>query len=369
MKEPMTWKERIMTVFSGQTPDRMPWFPRMHLWHAAHEKMGTLPEQYRGWSLEDILRDLGAGINGHSKVHSEEYKGVAIRKEQQGDREIYLYETPFGTLRNVWANPPSQARMALRAFQVEHMVKGPGDFDALHYLLDRLVIREDYAAFEADVRRIGVDGVAIAYMGPSPFQRFLRTYMGFEKGFVQIMETPQKVQGILQRLREICLEVVRVVAESPAEIVNLGDNLTVLLQSPAVFREHYLPFYQEACAILQRSGKKVAVHGDGEMKPLLPLLKDSGVDAVESFSPDPMTGCTLDEALKLADGRYIIWGGIPSILLCDPTTDAEFDAFMDHLFQLVSPGNPFVLSVGDNVMPEAHLDRVQRVCRIVREGW
>ncbi len=368
MKEPMTWKERILAVFSGRKPDRMPWFPRMHLWYAAHEKMGTLPERYRQWSLENILRDLGAGINGHSQVHSENYKEVEIQKEQQGDREIFLYETPFGKLRSVWSNPPTQARMALRAFQVEHMVKGSGDFNALHYLLDHLEIREDYASFEADARSIGGDGIAIAYMGPSPLQRILRTYMGFERGFLQLMETPQKVRGIIQRLWEICLQVVKVVAESPAEIVNVGDNLTVLLQSPAIFREHYLPFYQEACAILHSKGKKVAVHGDGEMKPLLPLLRDSGVNAVESFTPHPMTGCTLEEALKLAEGRYIIWGGIPSILLCDPVTEAEFDAYLDHLFQLVRPGDPFVLSIGDNVMPEAHLERVQRVCRLIREG-
>jgi hypothetical protein len=368
MNKPMTWKERILAVFSAQKPDRIPWFPRMHLWYAAHEKMGTLPERYRNWSLENILRDLGAGINGHSKVHSETFKGVEIQKEKQDERDIYTYKTPFGALRSVWATPQAQARKALRAFQVEHMVKGPGDFPALHYLLDHLEIREDYATFEADAQRIGSDGIAIAYMGPSPLQRLLREYMGFQQGFIQLMETPQKVREVLQRLREICLQVVRVVAESPAEIVNLGDNLTVLLQSPGIFRENYLPFYQEACAILHHGGKKVAVHGDGEMKPLLPLLRDSGVDAVESFTPHPMTGCTLDKALELAQGRYIIWGGVPSILLCDPTTEEEFEAFLDYLFKRVRPGDPFVLSVGDNVMPEAHLERVQAICRRVHEA-
>jgi len=367
MKAPMTWKGRIMAVLSGQKPDRIPWFPRMHLWYAAHAKMGTLPAKYRNWGLEDILRDIGAGINCQSKVHSETYNGVEIRKEKQGARDIYMYSTPFGTLRSVWTTPPTQARMALRPFQVEHMVKGPKDFPALMHLLDRLEIREDYATFEEDARRIGDDGVAITYMGPSPLQRFLREYAGFQEGFLLTMEMPHKVREILHRLREICLDVVRVIAASPGEIINIGDNLTVLLQSPAVFREHYLPFYREACTILHDAGKKVVVHGDGEMKPLLPLLRDSGVDGVESFTPHPMTGCTLDEALDLAAGRLVIWGGIPSILLCDPVPQKEFKAFLDYLFKRVRPGDPFVLSVGDNVMPEAHLERVLAVCRRVQE--
>ena len=65
--------------------------------------------------------------------------------------------------------------------------------------------------------------------------------------------------------------------------------------------------------------------------------------------------------------KVIIWGGIPSVLLCDPVTDAQFEDYMHDLFRTIAPGDAFILGVADNVMAEGILERVKRVTEWVEE--
>ena len=51
----------------------------------------------------------------------------------------------------------------------------------------------------------------------------------------------------------------------------------------------------------------------------------------------------------------------------DPFTDEKFDAFVARTLAEIAPGDGIVLGVGDNVMPDAKIDRVVRVARMVEE--
>ena len=78
--------------------------------------------------------------------------------------------------------------------------------------------------------------------------------------------------------------------------VEFPDNLHGLMTNPNLFEAYCLPAYQQYSDILHAQGKVVGTQGDGELKPLLGLLAESGLDVCESFSPAPLTSCTLDEA-------------------------------------------------------------------------
>ena len=364
----MTWKKRILSVFEENKPDKIPWFPRMQLWYGAHKKMGTLPEKYENWSVADICRDLDVGIHWPSSVHTENYENFNISIEKNKFGESISYETPYGTLRCAYQASEEMIKRGIVPYLVEHPVKDPKDLDAMLFLLDHIDLKENYETFEKDVNQIGEDGIVLAHMGASPCQRFLRELMGFEQGFLLLYDQPPKLDEILQKLQDICGRIVRIIADSPAKIIKLQDNLTAAFHSPAIFKEYYLPFYLEISDVFHNHGKIFVVHGDGEMKPLLDILADSGIDAVEQFTPHPMTRCTLGEALEEARDRYALWGGIPSTLLCDPISEEEFDSFLDHMFNIIDPKDRFILSVGDNVMPEAHLHRLQKVSQRVMNG-
>ena len=47
-EEMMLPAERIMSVFEGGHPDKMPWMADLSYWYNANAYFGTLPERYRG---------------------------------------------------------------------------------------------------------------------------------------------------------------------------------------------------------------------------------------------------------------------------------------------------------------------------------
>ena len=81
----------------------------------------------------------------------------------------------------------------------------------------------------------------------------------------------------------------------------------------------------------------------------------------------PMVPTTLAEARAAWGDRVIIWGGVPSVILEDPFTDQQFEAYMDELFRTIAPGRAFILGIADNAMPGAKIERIRRISEIVDE--
>ena len=85
--------------------------------------------------------------------------------------------------------------------------------------------------------------------------------------------------------------------------VEFPDNLHGGMTNPRLFARYCLPDYQRYIGVLHGQGRKVGSHTDGDVGPLLALLKESGLDVCESFSPFPLTACTFDEAWAFVAGR------------------------------------------------------------------
>ena len=109
------------------------------------------------------------------------------------------------------------------------------------------------------------------------------------------------------------------------------------------------------------------VHGDGEMKQLLKLLMDCGIQVVEALTPKPMTSIDIAETRRLWQGRVCMWGCLATVVLTDVFSDESFELFMDDLFRAVAPGDRFILGFGDNVPTDALFHRIKRAAQIWAE--
>jgi len=96
-----------------------------------------------------------------------------------------------------------------------------------------------------------------------------------------------------KRLEEICY----IVAESPAEIIKVGDNTDSMLISPKLFEDYCLPYFQKYSRILHFKGKIVMSHMDGRLKILKDLISKTGLDMIEAFTP-PGGDLPISEARK-----------------------------------------------------------------------
>lgn len=55
----MNNKERILKAARGEMVDKIPYAPRVDLWHTANARAGTLPERHRGRSADEVARAEG----------------------------------------------------------------------------------------------------------------------------------------------------------------------------------------------------------------------------------------------------------------------------------------------------------------------
>jgi uroporphyrinogen-III decarboxylase len=365
----MTDRERLLAIMAGKRPDRIPWIPRLSIWYAAHKLRGTLPARYEGWALRDIERHLGMGNPARDgRIFRTELRGVEVETEEQGMERLTRYITPVGTVSIRERHSPELARGGIATRQQRtHLIQGPEDYPAVEYILEHTAIvptYDEYLAYEAEV---GQDGVPLVSIGGDPMYRFLRELVGFNDAFYHLRDYPDLVDHLLGVLREQAATIQEVAVDSPAKLILHGEHFDSQMTPPYLFAEHMVPYFRPFAERLHARGKVLSCHADADTSLLLDLIVEAGFDMAECFVTAPMVRLTMAEARARLGTGVIIWGGIPSVLLCEPVSDAEFEAYMQQLFRTIAPGDAFILGVADNVMAETRFSRVERVSEIVQQ--
>lgn len=364
----MSQRQRAVAAIRGQPVDRIPFIGRMDLWYEHNRNRGTLPERYRGWSLWDIQRDLGIGIFGFgawsTAFYRFEYDGVEVTRRVADGETVVEYVTPYGTLRSRSVLAEDLKDADVTGAQVEHEFKDERDYDALQYLFEHIRVLDNFDEYGKVVEAIGEDGLALPFSGWLPMHQIMRQYMGYETFYYELADRPQRVERLHEALVEVQRQIIRLGAQCPAEVIEVGANYDEGITPPAIYERYFLPFYREAAAVLHAGGKLMAAHADGEMSRLLALLADSGLDVAEAITPAPMTSIQVGPTRALWKDRLAMWGGIAAIMLTDTYSDAEFEAYMLQLFRDVAPGDRFILGFGDNAPTDALFRRIQMAAEL-----
>ena len=128
-----------------------------------------------------------------------------------------------------------------------------------------------------------------------PFQEVLIDLVGEVNTFYTLNDNPSRIHGLLEAIDELRVRTAGVLSGLDIPYVEFGDNVTGHMTNPRLFDEFSIPEYQRYSELYHAQGKKLGSHFDGELKPLLGQLRDTGLDVIESVSPAPLTQCTFDE--------------------------------------------------------------------------
>jgi len=367
----MTDRERILAIMAGQSPDRIPWIPRLLIWHRAHQRRGTLDKRFEGMSLRQVEKTLGMGTPAREgKVFTSQQEGdVEITTRREGPSAITTYRTPKGEVYTRFQTTDMLEETGIGSLEVEHMIKGPDDFAVVEYLITHTRYTPTYDAYVQYEADIGSDGYPLAICGDVPIHHFLQKLSGYQAGFYHLYDYPDKVEHLLKTMEEIDRDRVwPLMAESPANLILHGVHFDSDITPPPLFEKYITPYYRDLSALLHSKGKTLSMHADNDSKHILTHIRDAGFDMAETFTTDPQATCTLEDARAVWGTGVIIWGAVPSVILEDSYSDAEFEAYMKRIFRTIAPGDAFILGVADNVMPDARLDRLERITEMV-EAW
>ncbi len=370
----MTDRERVLAILEGDSPDRIPWIPRLLIWHRARNLAGTLPPRLKGKDLRQAEQALGMGNPARDgQIFRLEYENMELNVNEErydgGVKTTYTYLTPKGAVRYATRTSDEFAGLGIEGYiREEHPLKGPEDYDIWEYIVENTVYVPTYDEYEAYDREVGGSGLPMVNAGDCPFHYWLLELVGYEKAYLHFHDFPDRVKRLLDLMAKKEKENLwELVAKSPAKLILHGSHFDSQMTPPHYFSEYITPYYQGFSQLLHDHGKSLTFHADNDTSQLFPLVKESGFDMVECFATDPLAKCTLEDARAAWGTSIIIWGGVPSVVLEEWYPAEQFESHIRDLFRTIAPGDAFIMGVSDNVMPGAEVWRLERIAELVEQ--
>ncbi len=309
-------RERILTVFRGGTPDVVPFM--LDLSHWFYHKTG------RAWDLSQVYTEperelidyhrenaVGFYVANNAAFWSQTYRhdvSADVRKSVIGGApEIaWTLDTPLGTIRRSrrWSEQTYSWHVS------EWVVKTEADLRVFEYAMTGCRFVPHWERYREWKSAVGDVGVVYMPVGYSAMGHLFNLWMGIEGAIMATYEWTETMREVVDRVNANLLNLVDLLADSPAEIVIMGDNFSSDLQPPHFFAEWSRRFYEEAIRRLHGAGKSVCVHIDGRLKGAIQMIRDAGADGGDAITPAPMGDLSAAECRQEAGQDFILSGGV-----------------------------------------------------------
>jgi len=322
----MDQRQRLLTVLRGGIADRIPW--NVYAW---------LPPETEA---KRRLQAKGLGLMGTRRIFREMNHGVTIHREERDiDGELHFHvsiETPKGTLTEDAVLEHNYGSRWIRKF----FITSQEDYAAAEYFFRHTTFEPDYEPWRQADAEMGPAGIVVGEIMPIPIMTLMVNWVGVEGLAEGIYHHTAGFEGLLDALDEHYARQVQLAAESPAEIIWFGDNVTGTIISPRLFERYVAPVYARALPVLGRAGKIPIAHYDGSNRPLVGCLARTALPVIEAFTPPP-TGTLSVEDAKAAWPDKVVWVNFPAPLFLE-TAENIYTYTLD-LLKSAAPGGRLVL--------------------------
>ena len=370
----MSLRERILTVFSGEVPDVVPYTLDLSHWFYHRNRLPwdlsvayEAPER----ALIDCHKRLGCGfyVANLASFYAVSFpEGVTAQTEklvrEDGAHEIaWRLNTPLGQIerRRRWEERSYAWGISRWGIRNEQ------DLRVFGYAMSRRSFAPKWDNYRAWVEEVGDHGVVYVSPGYSAMGHLLHYWMGVEGVAYAQADYPQALSAAVDAVNANNLQLIDLLAQSPAEIVIMGDNFSGDIQAPAFFRRWSAAYYDEAVRRLHAAGKFVAVHIDGRLRGAIRMIRQTGADCGDAITPTPMGDLTPAECRAEAGPDFILSGGVsPDLWLPNAPVDT-FKAKVLEWLDLRRRSPRLIAGAGDQVPPGAEEDRIEIMRDLVQK--
>lgn len=385
----------MLAVLEGRKPDRIPFIDRMDFWYRGLSHQEKIPEPFRGLGLTEIHQAIGFGQEDWLSPCAYKYHNLELISRFDGNVILHKYEPEISFFPDLWGMIPIDragetttelitpvGKLIIKHRLLEESilsgttrpqltvrpVREPEDYRVYEYIIEHSEFVPRFEAFYE--REVGLDGFGylVPLLNRVPFQSLLIDAVGEVPFFYALYDCPKLVERLLQVVDQQIVDMLERLSKFQAPYIEFVDNLEGSMTNPRLFEKFVVPSYQRYSQILHAQGKKLGSHTDGNLKKLINLLPESGLDVCESFTPAPITECTFEEAWASWGNGPLIWGGIPSYYLEERLPEPEFQERIETILALVRD-RPIILGIGDAVMCDNDIDRLRWIAdRIENES-
>lgn len=319
----MTSKERVMTMLNHQRPDRIPKFDSF--WSEFAEKCYKELNLSTETNLEDYFCiDIGIVIADETAFPT---KAKTISQTSGG----VIYQNSWGCI--VRSKPGTYFYEEL-----DTIIKDKKDLDKIEFDSPYLDFR--YRGFDPEKFKNSKRCIFCKTGGP-----FLRSahIRGKQNFLMDIAGDPEFAKSLADKVGDHITEVGKEslcrgeLYDTGVWIYDdMGSNLQPLM-SPRSFEKIFLPAYRRMIKGYKDAGaKKVVLHSDGNIEPLLDMLIDAGIDAINPV--EPKAGLNIPR-LKAKYGNKLAYiGGMCNSIVLPKGTFTEIEAQAGEIIEAGKDG-------------------------------
>ncbi len=285
----MTMRQRMLAVLKGEPHDRVPFvsYRGMAPWEDAWKLIGRNNLGMLAWT---------PACNSHTPNCRSEAEQVQLDNGKTARRTTI--HTPAGSLSDLWVDT------AVAAHPQEHLIKEPADYKVLLAMVRDQSFTPNLEGWLAAWNEIGDDGLPHTSVGRTAFQALWVEWVNPEDLAAHMYDEPalmEEVFAAMDAAIELALAAAcEVVRQAPVPYLLFPDNITAPMIGETNFRKYCMPMYRKLREMLDAIGSDipVAVHADGDLKPLWKAFAESPVGWFDSLSPPPDNDTSVADALR-----------------------------------------------------------------------
>jgi len=350
----MTSRERVLAVFAGGIPDRVP------AWLGASPEFKDLAKRRAGLATdEELARYVGDDFR---RIHAR-YAGPAEFSPDSSFRHPEATaRTPFGVERLGYGCGQPITHPLAAAGTVADIERYPWPDPRW---IDVSRIRDEALAWGGRFAVLGGDW--------SPFYHDAIDLLGMENFMVMLVENPAVVDVLLRHLVDYYFQTSRRIFEAAADAIDIffiGNDFGTQngpVVGEALFRRFFQPHLARLAALGHDFGLKVMLHCCGGFFPLIPALIEAGIDALQALQPDARD--MAPAKLKAAFGGRVVFKGCIDThhWLIEGTPELVREKTQETL-AVMKPGGGYIASPShDYLLPETKVENVFALYETVRE--
>ena len=361
----MTPRDRILAVYRGNTPDVVPYMLDLSHWfYHKHHLPWDLSRAYEEPEIDliDFHRQVGAGFympnlgSFYSVTLPPDVQVETSKHEVDGVLEITWHvRTPIGEIqrRRRWEELTYAWGISQWGIHNEQELRVFG------HAMSRQLFAPKWDNYRAWTNEAGENGVVYLSAGYSAMGHLLNYWMGIEGVAYALVDYPETLREVVDAVNANNLQLIDLLAGSPAEIVIMGDNFSSDIQPPAFFQEWSARYYTEAIRRLHDAGKFVAVHIDGRLRGALRMIRDAGADCGDAVTPTPLGDLAPAQCREEAGPDFILSGGVSPDLWLPNAPLETFKQKTIEWLDLRKHSPRLIANAGDQVPPGAEEDRIK----------
>lgn len=331
----MNCAQRIEKVFRGELLDRVPF-------------------ALKGWRIsqcraERELRNDGLGIIDARSVystHNPNIKAETLHYTENGQTlRRTTIKTPVGDLTSV-SRPMAEEKTESTTWLIEPPFKRPEDYKILQFIARDKCYRPAYEGFLKAQSQMDGEAFFKTTAPGMALHTIMYTYMDVETFSIEWAERRDELIALHNTMTENQRDIYRIIAQSPALVVQCGGNYASEVLGKQRFSDFVLPHWDEVCDILHEGDKLVGCHLDANNRLWAEEVGASDLDWIEAFSPAPDTDMTVADARAAWPGKTLFIN-FPSALHLEPP-----DVVAAHTLQILkdaAPGDRFIVGITENV--------------------